>query len=114
MQIGSLPLSDNQKLTIYNIDKKSSFVSYLLWGFLGVFGAHKFYLEKYPLFFCQIGIWFFILCDGFLRKSSYSTNFLSEIIMPFIILSIFIVDGFFVRKWVQAYNTKLKIKLGIA
>ena len=30
----------------YDIEKKSLLVSYLLWGFLGYVGAHRFYLGK--------------------------------------------------------------------
>lgn len=38
--------SDAQRMMAYDAQKKSVLVAYLLWWFLGSFGAHRFYLGK--------------------------------------------------------------------
>lgn len=37
---------DVKQLLEYQDEKKSLAVSYVLWGFIGPFGAHRFYLEQ--------------------------------------------------------------------
>lgn len=39
-------------------DKKSVGVAYLLWIFVGMFGAHRFYVGKVGSGFVLIGLWF--------------------------------------------------------
>ncbi len=38
--------TDVQKMMQYDANKKSVLVAYLLWFLVGVFGMHRFYLEK--------------------------------------------------------------------
>ena len=38
-------MSDTARLMQYDANKKSATVAYLLWFFLGAFGAHRFYLN---------------------------------------------------------------------
>lgn len=38
--------SDAQRLMVYDAEKKSVLVAYLLWFFLGGLGAHRFYLGR--------------------------------------------------------------------
>ena len=40
-------MSDTARLMQYDANKKSAVVAYLLWFFLGTFGAHRFYLNLY-------------------------------------------------------------------
>ena len=40
-------MSDTARLMHYDANKKSAVVAYLLWFFLGTFGAHRFYLNLY-------------------------------------------------------------------
>lgn len=37
---------DAQTMMMYDVQKKSMAVAYLLWWFLGMFGAHRFYLGQ--------------------------------------------------------------------
>lgn len=39
-------MSDAEQLMLYDANKKSLLVAYLLWWFLGWFGAHRFYLKR--------------------------------------------------------------------
>ena len=39
-------MSGVEQLMLYDANKKSLFVAYLLWCFLGWFGAHRFYLKR--------------------------------------------------------------------
>src|SRR4051812_32215087 len=38
--------NDTRALMLYEANKKTALVAYLLWFFLGWFGAHNFYLER--------------------------------------------------------------------
>ncbi len=38
--------SEAQRVMLYDAHKKSTTVAYLLWLFLGQFGAHRFYLDR--------------------------------------------------------------------
>ena len=40
-------MSESGRLMQYDANKKSPVVAYLLWFFLGTFGAHRFYLSLY-------------------------------------------------------------------
>ena len=39
-------MSDASKMMQYDANKKSAGIAYLLWFFLGMFGAHRFYLSQ--------------------------------------------------------------------
>lgn len=39
-------MSDAEQLMLYDANKRSTLVAYLLWWFLGWFGAHRFYLKR--------------------------------------------------------------------
>lgn len=45
----------------YDIEKKSLLVSYLLWGFLGYVGAHRFYLGRPLSGFIMLALSGFVL-----------------------------------------------------
>jgi TM2 domain-containing membrane protein YozV len=38
--------NDTRVLMLYEANKKTALVAYILWFFLGLFGAHNFYLER--------------------------------------------------------------------
>lgn len=41
-----MPANEAQKMMAYDAHKKSALIAYLLWWFLGGFGAHRFYLGR--------------------------------------------------------------------
>ena len=76
--------SDAQRMMAYDAQKKSLVVAYLLWWFLGYFGAHRFYLGHVgsgvvTLIFIGIfgvlivGLWWLIdafLIPGIVKRSN--------------------------------------------
>lgn len=48
--------SDLEKRLVYEASRKSVFIAYLLWFFLGTLGAHRFYLKAH-LAVAMLGIW---------------------------------------------------------
>lgn len=42
---------------LYDANKKSKLVAYLLWFFLGAFGAHRFYLRRAKSALLQLAMW---------------------------------------------------------
>jgi len=80
---------------------KSNGVAYLLWFFLGMFGAHRFYMDQKHgvtmLVLTIVGILTGILVIGYL-----------------ILLGVWvwwIVDAFSIHKWVAAYNLNIITEL---
>ncbi|HEY4250008.1 MAG TPA: TM2 domain-containing protein [Roseomonas sp.] len=45
-QAGAAPTNDALMMMRYDANKKSAVVAYLLWFFVGWFGAHRFYLGR--------------------------------------------------------------------
>lgn len=96
---------DAQTMMAYDTHKKDMAIAYVLWYFVGIFGAHRFYMGQngsgaamltltivsIPLFFVVIGI--------------------------FTYLAVFIwwiVDAFILHEWVKNHNFHLMHSLGIA
>ncbi|MDC7242721.1 MAG: TM2 domain-containing protein [Sphaerochaetaceae bacterium] len=80
-----------------NAKSKSVVLAYILWWFLGIFGAHRFYSEK------GHGVTMLIIA-------------LISIVTSFIIVGWFgilalviwaIIDAFRLHKWITAYNLEL-------
>lgn len=46
MEVPAMQISDAQRIMMYDASKKSLAVAYLLWWFLGTFGAHRFYMGR--------------------------------------------------------------------
>jgi TM2 domain-containing membrane protein YozV len=84
MQQGGLS-ADTRAMMLFEANRKSPLVAYLLWFFLGMFGAHNFYLKRTGIAVAQliltitvIGsvitlIWIIVdafLIPGFVRKQN--------------------------------------------
>lgn len=52
-----MTMSDSQVAMMYDAGKKSVFVAYLLWFFLGGVGAHRFYLKRTGSAIAMLVIW---------------------------------------------------------
>ena len=48
--------SDLEKRLVFEASRKSAFIAYLLWFFLGTLGAHRFYLRA-RLGVAMLGLW---------------------------------------------------------
>src|SRR4029450_3639742 len=91
-QSGGLP-NDGRVLFVYEANKKTALVAYLLWFFLGLFGAHNFYLG---------------------RTGVAVTQLILSLILVGMIITIFwvLVDAFLIPGWIRRQNNLLAAQFG--
>ena len=84
---------DTRALMLYEANSKSALVAYLLWFFLGLFGAHNFYLERTGVAVAQL---------------------ILTITVIGLLITIFwvLVDAFLIPSWVRNHNNMLALQLG--
>jgi TM2 domain-containing membrane protein YozV len=101
----SVVSSDAKAMMMFEANKKSTGVAYLLWFFLGMFGGHRFYLGQTGTAICQL-----CLC-------------IAGIVLAFVIIGYFllialwiwwIVDAFLIPGIIRNLNTQLATQLGAA
>ncbi len=85
--------NDARVLMLYEANKKTALVAYLLWFFLGLFGGHNFYLGRTGVAVTQLIL---------------SLIFVGMIITIFWVL----VDAFLIPGWVRRQNNLLATQLG--
>jgi TM2 domain-containing membrane protein YozV len=85
--------NDARVLMLYEANKKTALVAYLLWFFLGLFGAHNFYLG---------------------RTGVAVTQLILSLIVVGMIITIFwvLVDAFLIPGWIRRENNLLAAQLG--
>jgi TM2 domain-containing membrane protein YozV len=84
---------DARAMMLYDANKKSAFVAYLLWLFLGLLGAHNFYLKRTGVGVAQL--------------------VLTITIVGWVVTLIWIiVDAFLIPGWVRNQNNLLAMQLG--
>jgi TM2 domain-containing membrane protein YozV len=85
--------NDARVLMLYEANKKTALVAYILWFFLGLFGAHNFYLDRTGVAVAQL--------------------ILSLTIIGLVITIIWaLVDAFLIPGWVRRQNNLLAAQLG--
>jgi TM2 domain-containing membrane protein YozV len=84
---------DTRALMLYEANSKSALVAYLLWFFVGLFGAHNFYLKRTGIAVVQL-----ILTI--------------TVVGSVITLVWIIVDAFLIPGWVRNLNNLLAMQLG--
>lgn len=85
--------NDARVLMLYEANKKTALVAYLLWFFLGLFGAHNFYLGRIGVAVTQL--------------------ILSLILIGLAVTVVWvIVDAFLIPGWVRRQNNLLATQLG--
>jgi TM2 domain-containing membrane protein YozV len=85
--------NDARALMLFEANKKTVLVAYLLWFFLGAFGAHNFYLKRTGVAVAQL--------------------ILTLTIVGLIISLIWVlVDAFLIPGWVRNQNNLLAAQLG--
>jgi TM2 domain-containing membrane protein YozV len=85
--------NDARMLMLYEANKKTALVAYLLWFFLGWFGGHNFYLERTGVAVTQL--------------------ILSLTVVGLVITIIWVlVDAFLIPGWVRRQNNLLAAQLG--
>ena len=85
--------NDARALMLFEANKKTVLVAYLLWFFLGAFGAHNFYLKRTGVAVAQI--------------------ILTLTIVGMLITVVWVlVDAFLIPGWVRNQNNLLAVQLG--
>ena len=56
---GPAPSSDTRAMMLFEANRKSMAVSYILWIFVGVFGGHRFYNGRTATAVTQLLMWLF-------------------------------------------------------
>jgi TM2 domain-containing membrane protein YozV len=84
---------DTRALMLFDANKKTALVAYLLWFFLGIFGGHNFYLKRTGIAVTQL--------------------ILSITIIGMVVTWVWmIVDAFLIPGWIRNYNNMLAMQLG--
>ncbi len=96
-------MNDAQRIMMYDASKKSVAAAYLLWFFLGFFGAHRFYLGKVGsaigmLVLTLLSIPLAIILVGFLTWAAVGLWWL--------------VDAFLVPGMIREHNVRLAAAYG--
>jgi TM2 domain-containing membrane protein YozV len=85
--------NDTRVLMLYEANKKTALVAYILWFFLGWFGGHNFYLGRTGVAVAQL--------------------ILSLTVVGLIITIVWVlVDAFLIPSWVRQQNNLLAALLG--
>jgi len=85
---------DSARLKRLEANKKTALVAYILWFFLGLFGAHNFYLKRTGVAVAQLIL---------------SLTIVGMLITFFWVL----VDAFLIPGWVRNQNNLLLAQLGV-
>ncbi|MFC0410591.1 TM2 domain-containing protein [Roseomonas elaeocarpi] len=96
-------LSDATALMRYDANKKSTLIAYLLWFFLGWFGAHRFYLGRTGSGVAQLVI----------TLVSITLSFVGVGVIGFFVVGIWaFVDAFLIPGITRDHNNRLIALLG--
>jgi TM2 domain-containing membrane protein YozV len=85
--------NDTRAMMLFEANKKTALVAYILWFFLGLFGGHNFYLKRTGVAVTQL--------------------ILTLTIVGMVITIIWVlVDAFLIPGWVRNQNNLLAVQLG--
>ena len=102
---GPAPVSgDARAMMLYEANKRSVAVSYILWLFLGVLGAHRFYNGRTATAVTQLLMWIF----GIMLVSALGLGLVLLIPLGLWLL----LDAFLIPGWVNGHNNALAEELG--
>lgn len=85
--------SDARAMMLFEANKKTAIVAYLLWFFLGVFGGHNFYLKRTGAAVAQLIL---------------TITVIGSVITVIWVL----IDAFLIPGWVRNQNNLLAMQLG--
>jgi TM2 domain-containing membrane protein YozV len=89
---------DAKALMLYEANKKTALVAYLLWFFVGVFGAHRFYLGRTGTGIAQL-----VLTIVGILTAAIGIGLLFLAVTGIWVL----IDAFLIPGMLAAHNTKL-------
>jgi TM2 domain-containing membrane protein YozV len=85
--------ADTRAMMLFDANKKTALVAYILWFFVGIFGGHNFYLKRIGVAVAQL--------------------ILSITVVGMVITVIWVlVDAFLIPGWVRRQNNLLAAQLG--
>jgi len=92
LQRGGLS-NDTRAMMLFEANKKTALVAYLLWFFVGILGGHNFYLK---------------------RTGIAVTQLILSITVVGLIITVFwvLVDAFLIPGWIRTQNNALAMQLG--
>jgi TM2 domain-containing membrane protein YozV len=91
-----------EQTMMYDANKRSVGVAYLLWFFLGWLGGHRFYAGKKLSGFMQLALNVIAWCTLFIYIGTFF----------FAVLGIWVlIDAFLIPGWIRDTNTKLATSL---
>lgn len=99
----TIPVADQQRTMLYLANKKSTGVAYLLWFFLGMLGAHRFYAGRTG----SAVVLLLLTLLGFLL-SFFLIGFLVLIIPGLWVL----IDAFLIPGMISSHNGLLAMRIG--
>jgi TM2 domain-containing membrane protein YozV len=92
------PASDAHRTMLYDANKKSMGLAYVLWFFLGTFGGHRFYAGK-------TGTAVALLC---ITLASFLLMFVFVGFLTIWISAVWaLVDAFLIPAWIREHNNRL-------
>lgn len=98
-----MSMNDAQTVMMYDATKKSLPVSYILWWFLGTFGAHRFYMGRTGSAIAMLVI----------TLVSIPLTLILVGILGFMVIGVWwLVDAFLIPGIVRDYNMRLAAHLG--
>lgn len=85
--------ADTRALMLFEANKKTALIAYVLWFFVGLFGAHNFYLKRTGVAVAQL--------------------ILTLTVVGMAVSLIWVlVDAFLIPGWVRDQNNRLAVQLG--
>lgn len=98
-----MSMTDAQTVMMYDATKKSLPVSYILWWFLGTFGAHRFYMGRTSSAIVMLVI----------TLVSIPLTLVFIGVLGFMAIGVWwIVDAFLIPGIVREHNMRLAVHLG--
>lgn len=94
---------DTRARLMYDANKKSVLIAYVLWFFLGFLGGHRFYMGKTGTAIAQLLM--------FLSAIVTSVILIGGLIFIALIIWV-LIDAFRIPGWVTAYNSYLAYRIG--
>jgi TM2 domain-containing membrane protein YozV len=89
--------NDTRAMMLFEANKKTAVVAYLLWFFLGMLGAHNFYLKRTGVAIAQLILTLVLAFT------------VVGLLIPFVWI---IVDAFLIPGWIRNHNNLLAAQLG--
>jgi len=101
---GARVSDDARAMMMFEANRKSATVAYLLWFFLGTFGAHRFYCGKIGTGVLQL----------LLSAAGWA---LAVIIVGYALIAVvavwWVIDAFLIPGWISGHNMRLASELAV-